>query len=147
MSLLPYVVTTLAGVLNAVHSGTNAQLNRSLERPFWAAMAVIVISGAVMLAITLCTRETMPEWDKVSATPWWAWFGTAIAAVPVITTVLFAGSLGAAAFNGIVVTATLVCSLALDHWGWIGFEQHRASPLRLLGGALMIGGVTLMACF
>ena len=93
------------------------------------------------------SRDTFPAWSRMVATPWWAWIGTAIAAVPIITTVMFAGSLGAAPYIGIVVTATIVCSVLLDHFGIIGFDVHRAGALRLLGAALMIGGVTLIALF
>jgi bacterial/archaeal transporter family-2 protein len=46
-----------------------------------------------------------------------------------------------------VVTAAVVVSLALDHFGLVGFEEHRASPWRLLGAALMIAGVGLVAPF
>jgi transporter family-2 protein len=46
-----------------------------------------------------------------------------------------------------VVTAAVVVSLALDHFGLVGFEEHRANPWRLLGAALMIAGVALVARF
>ncbi len=147
MSVLPYAATIVAGVLNAIHSGTNAELNRVLARPLWASVLVIVISGTVLLAAALVSREVFPPWSSMAATPWWAWLGTAIAAVPILTTVLFAGSLGAAPYNGIVVTATIVCSVLLDNFGVVGFEVHRLGVMRALGALMMIGGVTLIAVF
>ena len=60
---------------------------------------------------------------------------------------LFAGQLGAAAYNGIVVTATIICSLLLDRYGLVGFDIHRLSPLRIVGGMLMVAGVTLISIF
>ena len=38
-------------------------------------------------------------------------------------------------------------SVLLDHFGWIGFEQHSASIPRLAGCALMIVGVFLISKF
>ena len=147
MNVLPYAATITAGVLNAIHSGTNAELNRCLARPLWASVLVIVVSGLVLRACALLARETFPAAARLAATPWWAWLGTAIAAVPVLTTVMFAGSLGAAPYNGLVVTATIVCSVLLDHFGVIGFETHRIGLMRALGAAMMVGGVTLISIF
>ena len=147
MTLIPYAVTALVGLLNAIHSGTNAELNRSLGQPLWASMLVILVSGAVIAVAIAIVRERVPALGSFTATPWWAWLGTAIAAGPVVATVLFAGPLGAATYNGIVVSATLISALVLDNFGWVGFAVHRASPLRLLGGALMVGGITLISVF
>ncbi|MCQ8239397.1 DMT family transporter [Rhizosaccharibacter radicis] len=145
--LLMYGVVVLAGVLNSIHSGTNAQLTRSLSQPWWCALIVCVISGLATAAGILITREPPPVLSAFAATPWWAWAGTVIAAVPIITTLYFAGPMGAAAYNGVVVTSTIVSSLLLDHLGAIGFTQHTAGLWRILGGALMIGGLTLICLF
>jgi bacterial/archaeal transporter family-2 protein len=145
--LLIYGVVVTAGVLNSIHSGTNAQLTRSLTQPWWCAVIVCALSGLAAAAGVLVAREPPPPWSAFVATPWWAWAGTIIAAVPVITTLYFAGQMGAAAYNGVVVTATIVSSIALDHFGIIGFTQHTASVWRILGGLLMIGGLSLICLF
>jgi len=59
----------------------------------------------------------------------------------VITTLLFAGKLGGAAFNGLVVTATMVASLPLDHFGLLGFDVHAVNLWRVIGAVLMVSGV------
>ncbi len=147
MNFIPYVLCLLTGVLNAIHSGTNAQLTQSLERPWWAGVFVCVISGAVLLVAVAFSREGFPSVDKFIATPWWAWLGTAIAAVPIIATLLFAGRLGGAAFNGLVVTGTIVFSLVLDQFGLLGFEVHHVNIERILGACLMLGGLALICVF
>ena len=147
MNILLYLVPALAGILNAIHSGTNAQLTKSLERPWWAAVFVCLISGVAIIPGILVTRESFPALESLAKTPWWAWLGTVIAAVPVITTLLFAGKLGGAAFNGLVVTATMVASLGLDHYGLLGFDTHAINAWRVAGAVLMISGVFLMCRF
>ena len=147
MNILLYLIPVLAGVLNAVHSGTNAQLTRSFERPWWAAFFVCVISGVAILPGILAARESFPSLGSLAKTPWWAWAGTVIAAVPIITTLLFAGKLGGAAYNGLVVTATMVASVVLDQFGWFGFNVHVAGLWRIVGSLLMIGGVSLICLF
>lgn len=36
-------------------------------------------------------------------------------------------------------------SLAIDHFGLFGVEQHALGLGRMLGGALMVGGIALIA--
>ncbi len=147
MSVLLYVVPAFAGVLNAIHSGTNAKLTETLGRPWWASVIVCVISGLVLCLGVLVTRERMPSGASIVGTPWWAWAGTAIAGVPVITTLLYAGRLGGAAFNGLVITMTMLSSIVLDHYGLLGFSVHHANIWRILGGLIMLGGLSLICLF
>lgn len=147
MSLITYALVLMTGVMNAIHSGTNAKLNQSLEHPWWAGVFVCAISGAVLLVGAGVSRESFPTASGIGATPWWAWLGTAIAAIPVISTLFFAGRLGGAAFNGLVVTGTIVFSIFLDHYGLLGFSVHAVSLPRIAGGALMLAGLALICLF
>ena len=38
-------------------------------------------------------------------------------------------------------------SLAVDHYGWFGIEQHAINIWRVVGGALMVAGIALIALF
>ncbi len=147
MQILAYAFVAFVGLLNSIHSGTNATLMRTLARPWWCTLFVCAISGAAAGAGLLLSREPFPTSTGFSQTPWWAWLGTVIAVVPIIATILFAGKLGAASYNGIVVTATLVSAILLDHFGIVGFERHPATLWRVVGGALMIGGLVLVCIF
>ena len=141
--MVAYVV--VAGALNAVQSGANAQLVRSLERPWIVALMVSLVTAACFLAALLIVRQPFPEAGRVAAAPWWAWMGGACGALYVMGTLFFAQRLGAGAFTGITVTAGIVASLVVDHFGLVGFEQHTASLGRILGGLLMVAGVALIA--
>ena len=55
--------------------------------------------------------------------------------------------LGSGLFTGATVTAALLTSVLLDHFGLIGFKQHPASPARLAGCGIMIAGLWLIARF
>jgi transporter family-2 protein len=52
--------------------------------------------------------------------------------------------LGAATLVAALVAGQMVASLALDHFGWVGFTVHPIDPWRLLGAALIVGGVVLV---
>ena len=147
MNILLYAIPFLAGVLNAIHSGTNAKLTETLERPWWASVIVCAIAGSVLFVGVLVTRERFPSLASIAGTPWWAWAGTAIAGVPVITTLLYAGRLGGAAFNGLVITSTMIASIVLDNYGLLGFSEHPANLWRILGALIMLAGMTLVCIF
>ncbi|MDX6459084.1 MAG: bacterial/archaeal transporter family-2 protein [Acidobacteriaceae bacterium] len=52
---------------------------------------------------------------------------------------------GAGLFVGFAVTAALLMSLAIDHFGWFGMDLHPLNTWRSLGGLLLVAGVTLIA--
>ena len=60
---------------------------------------------------------------------------------------LFVDKVGAGAFAGLTITANILMSLAVDQFGWFGIEQHALNIWRVLGGALMVAGIALIAMF
>jgi bacterial/archaeal transporter family-2 protein len=52
---------------------------------------------------------------------------------------------GAGMFVGLTVTAALITSLVVDHFGWFRMQVHPVSVWRVLGGLLMVAGVSLIA--
>jgi bacterial/archaeal transporter family-2 protein len=42
------------------------------------------------------------------------------------------------------VSAALVMSLLIDHFGWLRVDPHPISLARVAGGVLMVGGVALI---
>ena len=149
MLWMAVVITVVAGLANPFQTGTNAELNKQLGQPLLAGMWVYVSGLAGLVLIALMRRHfsfvglVRPVW-AVQQVPWWAWLGGAISIVSTLAGLTQAQKLGSATFTGLTITASLVASVALDHFGWIGFRQHAASPARLAGCALLIGGVWLV---
>lgn len=73
--------------------------------------------------------------------------GGLVGAFAVIMGLLFVAKIGAGPFAGLTITANLLMSLAVDHFGLFGIERHSLNLWRILGGALMTGGLVLMALF
>jgi bacterial/archaeal transporter family-2 protein len=144
VQVLFYVVALAAGALNTVQSGQNVSLNKALGQPVLAATTVALANVAVYLAAAPFIGLGWPGAGKIAEVPWWAWFGGVLGALYVLATIFIADKVGAAAFTGLTVTAAVVTSIALDHWGLVGFAVHEAGLGRLAGGALMIGGLLLV---
>jgi transporter family-2 protein len=144
---LAFVFALISGGANPFQSGTNAQLRTSLGQPLWTT-AWVYASGLIgVLLVQTFVREPMPLAADATHAPWWAWVGGAISIVATFGGLTLAQKLGSGVFTGLSLTASLLVSIVLDHFGLIGFKQHTASPLRLLGAALMVGGVWLVSRF
>jgi bacterial/archaeal transporter family-2 protein len=141
-----YGIVLLAGIANAIQPGQNGALAKGLPQPLTAGLVVgLGTFLTVLIAGVLSGRLALPTYDEAARIPWWAWFGGVMGGGIVATQLLVAQKVGAAAFTGLLVTAGVITSIALDHFGWVGFERHAATLPRILGGFLMIGGVALIA--
>jgi transporter family-2 protein len=70
-----------------------------------------------------------------------------VGAVQVYAGLTLVNKVGAGPFVGMTVTAALIASLLIDHFGWFRMEQHPLSLWRGLGAVLLVCGVMLIAKF
>ena len=147
MAFVMGLISFLGGVLNTVQSGSNATLAKTLGQPILAALIVTVVNGVVYLLIAPFVGLHLPKGDAFAAVPWWAWCGGAFGGVYVLSSIFFAQKLGGGIFIGLTVTAGVVTSVVMDHYGLTGFKQHTASWPRIAGAALMVGGLALVSLF
>ncbi len=143
--LIPFVLVT--GVLNALQTGTNTTLAKASGAPIVAALAVFVVGFVTLLVLAPFLGANAAAVGKLGQAPWWAWVG-GVGGALFITAMLYAtDKVGAGTFTGLTVTAAIVTSVALDHFGALGLKEHAAGLWRLTGAALMIAGVLLVAKF
>ncbi len=76
--------------------------------------------------------------------PWWAPLGGVVGAFAVVAGLMFVDRVGAGAFAGLTITANIVMSLTIDALGLFRMPVHTLNTPRLIGAALMIGGITLI---
>ena len=137
-------IAIFAGVLNPFLGGMNATLSKTLNQPVWAVAATFAVAMSATLAVALATGQRIPDAAVIAQAPWWSWLGGLFAAGFVLSLTLVASKLGASVFTGVTVTVAMIVSVVLDHYGVIGFEVHKASLLRVVGGIVMTGGLGLI---
>ena len=145
MAKLLYPFILLAGSLQAVGVVMNAQLRGALVNPWLAASVSFLPVVFVFLLIFLVRPAPLPTRDDVGRVPWWGALGGLAGAVAVFGGLVFVDTVGAGAFNGLLITANLFTSIALDHFGWLGMKRCRAGIGRLTGAVLMGGGIVLIS--
>jgi bacterial/archaeal transporter family-2 protein len=142
-----YPVIVIAGMLQALGPPMNGQLRQSLVNPWLATLVSFGLVFAFFIIVAAIFPRPLPTAQGLAAMPWWAPLGGIIGAFAVVTGLLFVDRVGAGPFAGLTITANILMSLAIDHFGWFGIEQHTLNIWRILGGALMTGGILLIAMF
>ncbi len=142
-----YPIIVIAGVLQAWGPPMNGALRKSLENPWLSSIVSFLPIIALLLVLWFCLPNPMPTAKGIAAMPWWAPLGGLLGAFAVIMGLLFVNKVGAGPFAGLTITANLLMSLAIDQFGLFGMEQHSLNVWRVLGGALMTGGIILIATF
>jgi transporter family-2 protein len=142
-----YPLILIAGALQAWGPPMNGALRRSLENPWLASTVSFVPIVALLLVLWFCLPNPMPSSKGIADMPWWAPLGGLAGAFAVIMGLLFVDKVGAGAFAGLTITANILMSLAIDHFGVFGVARHSLTLWRFLGGVLMTAGIALIALF
>jgi len=143
--ILPLIM--LAGAMQAFAAVMGAQLRVALVNPWLATLVVFAINAFFFAAVYAVRPLPVPTLESVAAMPWWAPFSGLIGALAGVVGIFFIDKVGAAPFNGVLITANIVASLAIDHFGLLGAPHHALNIGRLAGGALMVGGIYLITAF
>lgn len=136
-----------AGAANPAQAGANAELRKVLGGALIPAIAVYLSGLCFVLLMQLFVREAWPGAAKLAGVPWWAWTGGLISIGSTMAGIMLAQRMGSGIFTGLSVTASLVTSVVLDNFGWLGFKMHPVSWPRVAGCGLMISGLWLIAKF
>jgi bacterial/archaeal transporter family-2 protein len=145
-----YAFIIVAGVLNGLQTGMNAQLTKSLGNPALAGpivYAVGLISLLAVVAVTPFFGVKLSDYGKLTQTPWWAIAGGVAGAIFTFATLAATPKVGAGVFVAVTVTTGVVTSILIDHFGIIGVDKHPANIGRIIGAVLMCGGVLLVGKF
>ena len=125
----------------------NDALRNALTNPWLASLVSFLPIVALLACLILCQPRPLPTVAGISAMPWWAPLGGLVGAFAVIAGLMFVNQAGAGPLAGLTITANILMSLAIDHFGWFSMAVHPLSGWRVLGAALMVGCIALVARF
>ncbi|KQT45580.1 hypothetical protein ASG52_15645 [Methylobacterium sp. Leaf456] len=142
--LIPSTLAVLAGISVVTQQILNANLRGALASAAWSGFASYFVGLACMAVLAVALRDPPPAAAVLLRAPWWAWTGGVFGAIFIGLAIVLVPQLGAATFIVLVVAGQMLASVAFDHFGWLGLEQRPVDLSRLLGIALLIGGVFLI---
>jgi transporter family-2 protein len=140
----PTLLAFSAGISLLVQVAVNARLRTGLASWSWAGLVSYLGGALTMAALLLVQRPAWPTATMRGGVPWWGWMGGLFGAVYIVLGIVSVQRLGAASTVALVVAGQMLASLVFDHFGLLGLAQHPASTPRLLGAAMLIGGVILI---
>lgn len=149
MQWLFILLALVAGALMPVQAGINVELRDSaLGGDSSLAALVSFAVGTLALAVwCLALRVPLPAWADLAQARVWHWAGGLLGAFFVTATIFLAPRLGATTMLALLAAGQMLASLYLDHFGLLGYTVHEASPMRMLGAALIVAGVALVRVF
>ena len=117
MKVWLYLFAVGTGLTNAVQSGCNATLGKSIG-PLPAAVVIgVVTTAAATLAGLLSGGLAWPGADRLAGAPWWAWVGGVLGASFILAQLFVAGQVGSGVFIAMTVNG-------------VGDDVAGAGPLR-----------------
>ncbi len=143
--IIPFII--MGGALQAVGAAMNGQLHKSIQNAWLAAAISFSLITFFFTAAFLILPHPLPTTKDIQNLPWWAVVGGLVGAVQVYAGLSYVNKVGAGPFMGFTVTASIIASLFIDHFGWFRMDHHPFNLWRGVGAALLIGGVTLIAKF
>jgi transporter family-2 protein len=147
MAWLYLLFAVAAGAMLPFQFGINAQLSHWVDSPIRAAFVSFLVGTIALLIISAFVRRPLPSLARLGDVRWWVWIGGLLGAFYVAGSFVTAPRLGAVTLAAAIVFGQTLASVLVDQFGWVGFEEHRASPGRLIGVVLVAGGVVLVRAF
>jgi len=142
-TILPLIALG-SGAALAVQVGMNNMLRSRMGHPILAALVSFAIGLIALCGFVMLSRPAMPDRARLIDSPWWAWGGGLVGAIYVASAAAFAARLGAASWLGLIVTGQILASLAMDHYGLVGFPRRPINVWKLAGAVIMLVGVVMV---
>jgi transporter family-2 protein len=141
---LPMMLAVGAGISLVVQQALNANLRTALNSAALSGFASYFVGVICMVALAFLLRDPLPSAAVVARIPWWWWSGGLFGAIFIGLAILLIPQLGAASFFALLVAGQMLGSMIFDNFGLLGVPIHPISMVRLVGAALLVGGVALI---
>lgn len=142
MTMLLYALLAMAaGIAGSVQSAANAGLAR--RAGLGAALVIntiVVMAGSLAVLVARGIRDDF----EPAATPWSLYIGGFCGFIIVSSLAFVFDKIGAAFAIALVVFGQSAAALAIDHYGVMGMPRDPVSVVRVVGLALVAGGVALL---
>ncbi|MEM7171369.1 MAG: DMT family transporter [Pseudomonadota bacterium] len=143
-TLLLIFIALLVGAGYPVQAGINATISQFHGHSLLAALTNTTVASMALLIVVLVLRIPLPALGEAAKAPWWAWTGGLLGGFFVLSSLVLAPKLGAAAFVSTTIVGTMVASLVIDHYGFLVFKVQPITWWRLIGAALVISGMMMI---
>lgn len=146
MQYLLLLIPLLIGMGIVIQSGANTQLSHIFGNPFIATFVSFAVGAVSMLVINILLRSDFSVFTSpaMTQTRWWMWTGGLLGAFFILSVIVIAPRIGPTQLFGLIIASQLIFSVAVDHFGWLGFEVQPINVRKAAGILLLMGGTFLI---
>jgi transporter family-2 protein len=140
MKVILTALAVVAGVAVALQGATNQGLLKSIG----IGPALLVNTIVVLIGVTglwLATGATMTFFP--ANTSWTFYLGGVFGFIIIAAVVIVFPRLGAAYASALMVCGQCLAAMIIDHYGLLGMDRSPTTLPRLIGVALVVGGVAV----
>jgi transporter family-2 protein len=135
----------IAGTAMPLQTAINGKLRLALSSNTTAATLIsFAIGTLVLLIVALLQNGTLRSVAEVSQQPLWKLLGGPLGVAFLFSVTFLSPRLGLASVLSLVIAGQLITSVSFDHFGLFGLVQQKITWPRVLGVAMVIGGVVLI---
>lgn len=138
------VLAMLAGMMMPTQAAINNKLASFVESPVLAAFISFVVGTAALFVYILFSGIPLGNLASLKQASFVSWTGGILGAFFVASAVILVPRLGVALTFSLIVAGQMLITLVLDHFGFLGVPVKELSVMRLMGVALIVGGVVLI---
>jgi transporter family-2 protein len=147
-NVMKYVLMTITffvGAIIPVQAILNARLGKQTLGPLMGALLSFLTGTIVLFVLNVIINGSAMFNPRTYATgPWYIWLGGTMGAIFVGYITWVNQQQGMALTFAIVVAGQIFISLFIDHYGLFGSAVRTITLEKIIGAALIIGGVILI---
>ena len=132
-----------SGALIPVMAVLNSRLGKAIGEGLHAPVVLFSIGLLFCLVVSWIATKSFPNLQEFGSIKPIEYLGGIIVGFYVISATLLAPRIGVANFIVCAVTAQIVISLLIDHFGLFGATVRPVTTIKLLGAALLLSGLAM----
>lgn len=139
--MLGFLYALIAGAAMSLQGVMNTRLGD--KAGVLETNAFVQLVGFV-LALLIAIFFGKGDIRQIGQAPWYSWLGGVLAPVITVTVMLSIAGLSPTVAISTILLSQLTIAALIDAFGWLGSDKLPFTWQKLLGVALMVGGVLLM---
>ncbi|KAK3833403.1 MAG: hypothetical protein JOS17DRAFT_740388 [Linnemannia elongata] len=139
----------VGGCAAAAQGSINAQMGKYSGKGLSSTLVFCIgaVTSFIYFLIEVRGRPPANLAIMLAKAPIWAWTGGVLGAVYVTITILSIPTLGAGTTTAILISAKLIFSCIIDHFGLFGINKRPFTIFRALAALGLVGCVAVIAAF
>lgn len=145
MKYVLMIITFFVGAIIPVQAILNARLGKQTSGPLMGALLSFFTGTICLLVLNMIVNGSgMFNLKQYATGPWYIWLGGLIGAIFVGYITFVNQQQGVALTFALVVAGQIFISLMIDNFGLFGSAVQTITLEKIIGAALIIGGIILI---